>query len=69
MSSVKRVALAILVLVLALAAHTTTISAAGCGLDPVEIKPLIPVGCKDLKHACVCSSSNNCYWAWVCVKR
>ena len=38
-----------------------------CGLVP--LKPLTPLGCKDLISQCVCDSSGqNCYYIWVCVK-
>ncbi|MGA2905459.1 MAG: ATP-dependent Clp protease proteolytic subunit [Candidatus Korobacteraceae bacterium] len=37
-----------------------------CGIVP--IKPIPPIGCKDLRPECVCDSSgNNCHWEWVCV--
>ena len=40
----------------------------GCGLRPMEMKPLVPLGCKDLVQACVCDNNGkNCHWAWVCV--
>ena len=38
----------------------------GCGVVPV--KPVVPVGCKDLKPQCVCDQhGKNCAWQWVCV--
>lgn len=38
-----------------------------CGVMPV--KPVTPVGCKDLKAECVCDArGNNCHWEWLCVK-
>jgi hypothetical protein len=40
----------------------------GCGLKP--IKPLVPIGCKDLVAECRCDSNGqNCRWEWVCVQR
>jgi len=39
----------------------------GCGLKP--LKPLTPLGCKDLAAQCRCDSNGrNCRWEWVCVK-
>lgn len=39
----------------------------GCGIVP--IKPIVPIGCKDLRAECVCDASGqNCEWQWVCVK-
>lgn len=40
----------------------------GCGLKP--LKPLPPLGCKDLVAVCRCDSrGQNCRWEWVCVPR
>jgi hypothetical protein len=40
----------------------------GCGLKP--LKPLPPLGCKDLVAECRCDSDGrNCRWEWVCVPR
>lgn len=37
-----------------------------CGLVP--LKPLLPLGCRDLRPVCVCSSDGNaCWYEWVCV--
>jgi hypothetical protein len=68
MNPVKRMALLVLVLILSVVARATTVSAAGCGIEPIEVKPIPPVGCKDVRHECVCASNNNCYWAWVCIR-
>ncbi len=39
----------------------------GCGLRP--LKPLRPLGCKDLVAECVCDSDGeHCRWEWRCVK-
>lgn len=38
----------------------------GCGLKP--LKPLVPLGCRDLVAECRCDSrGQNCHWEWVCV--
>lgn len=38
-----------------------------CGLTP--LKPLKPIGCKDLVASCVCDEDGkNCRYIWVCVK-
>jgi len=53
---------------LALAAFfsTNNLNCATCGILP--IKPVPPVGCKDLKPQCVCDNKGNCDWQWLCVK-
>lgn len=39
----------------------------GCGIQP--IKPIPPIGCKDMRPICACDSHGlNCAWQWVCVK-
>lgn len=43
----------------------TPVAAASCGLKP--LKPLKPVGCKDIYAECLCQG-NDCHWEWVCVK-
>jgi hypothetical protein len=38
-----------------------------CGVVPV--KPVVPVGCKDLVAECVCDDKgHNCKYVWKCVK-
>ncbi len=38
-----------------------------CGMKP--IKPVPPVGCRDMVAECVCDSyGRNCYWIWRCVR-
>ena len=40
----------------------------GCGLKP--LKPLVPLGCKDLVAQCRCDArGQSCRWEWVCVPR
>ena len=41
-------------------------SAAGCGIRP--IKPIPPIGRKDLYAECRCNRDGDCYWEWVCVR-
>lgn len=37
-----------------------------CGFVP--IKPITPIGCRDLVAQCQCDSQGqNCRWIWVCV--
>ena len=37
----------------------------GCGIKP--IKPIPPIGCKDLRAVCTCDSEGkDCWWEWVC---
>ncbi len=39
---------------------------AGCGLEP--LKPIVPLGCRDLQAECVCNlSGDKCRWVWRCV--
>lgn len=39
----------------------------GCGLMP--LKPLVPLGCRDLTAVCTCDSTGlNCHWEWQCVR-
>ncbi len=39
-----------------------------CGIRP--IKPITPIGCRDLVAVCVCDQyGNNCVWTWQCVAR
>lgn len=39
---------------------------ADCGVVPV--KPVPPVGCKDLIPRCVCNERGDyCVWQWLCV--
>jgi len=54
----------LLALLLGLAAHARAQS--GCGVTPV--KPVRPVGCKDLVAQCQCDDRGRCRWVWVCVK-
>lgn len=38
-----------------------------CGIVP--IKPIPPLGCRDMVASCVCDANgNNCHWQWSCVK-
>lgn len=37
----------------------------GCGMRPM--KPMIPMGCRDLVAVCTCDErGQNCRWEWVC---
>jgi len=43
-----------------------TCGSRSCGIKP--IKPIPPMGCKDLIAVCVCDSRGcNCHWEWQCV--
>ena len=45
---------------------TPNAQASGCGFKP--LKPLPPLGCKDLYAVCRCDQyGQNCYWEWVCI--
>jgi hypothetical protein len=57
----------LIIMTLAASLNSSIVYAQGCGVVPV--KPVPPVGCKDLKPECVCDSNGqNCHWDWVCVK-
>lgn len=61
------IALTALLLTLAMLLWLTPhAGAAGCGLKP--LKPLVPLGCRDLVAQCVCGADGKCEWQWVCVK-
>lgn len=39
----------------------------GCPIRPM--KPMVPMGCKDLQAVCHCDArGQNCWWEWVCVR-
>ena len=41
--------------------------AAGCGTVP--IRPIPPIGCRDLRPSCMCNSTGTeCHWEWICVR-
>ncbi len=40
---------------------------AGCLFQP--LKPLTPLGCRNLISVCVCDErGKNCHWEWQCVR-
>ncbi len=54
-------------LAIALLYAASQLSAATCGIPP--IKPVTPIGCKDLRPECVCDEKGqNCGWRWICQK-
>lgn len=55
-------------IVLYLCLTSGTMSAqSGCGILP--IKPIPPIGCKDLVPQCQCNQNGQkCRWAWLCVR-
>lgn len=55
-------------LALALTSVTpSAVCAAGCGIKP--IKPIPPIGCKDLEAQCECDEQGaKCKWTWRCVR-
>jgi hypothetical protein len=55
--------------ILAFAFPLTSISVAAiCPIEPIELKPLPPIGYSDMVHACACDSTGlNCGWVWVAV--
>ncbi len=40
----------------------------GCGIEPIALKPIPPIGCRDMVHQCACTAGGACYWVWVCVQ-
>jgi len=58
----------VVMVALALVAGSGPVCASGngCGLKP--LKPLPPLGCKDLVARCQCDAKGkNCVWVWDCV--
>lgn len=49
-----------------LSAGAPAVSADSCGLKP--IKPIPPIGCKDLIAQCVTDGNGHAHWQWICVK-
>lgn len=39
--------------------------AIGCTFTP--LKPLVPMGCRDIVPECLCDADGNCQWVWHCV--
>lgn len=60
-----RIFLASLVIIATVFLVPTRVACASCGVTP--IKPIPPVGCRDLTPVCVTNGS-SAYWTWVCVK-
>jgi hypothetical protein len=56
-----------LAFVAAILASSSVPSAFGqCAIKP--IKPIPPIGCKDLLPQCVADNSGHAYWTWACVQ-
>lgn len=68
MKTLRLCVLSGLILLSALISRPTKVNALGCGLEPIELKPIPPLGCKDVYRACTCDNHGNCRWVWVCVK-
>ena len=55
-------------LVIAAPANISAGGQSGCGMKPNVMKPMVPMGCKDLVQQCVCDNKGqHCHWGWVCV--
>jgi hypothetical protein len=55
-----------IVVILLISLNSRIAYAGSCGILP--IKPIPPIGCKDLRPECVCDADgNNCHWDWVCI--
>ena len=65
----RRVLTFIGVVAMLVLAHPAPVCAqAGCGLTP--LKPLLPLGCKELLPRCQCEvtdTGTTCRWVWDCV--
>lgn len=48
------------------AAGFRSMAFSACGIQP--IKPIPPIGCRDLVAQCVLDKEGRSYWQWVCVK-
>ena len=68
MKQLIRVTLVVTAIVTAIFLFTShEVHAQGCGLTP--LKPLPPLGCRDLIPQCSCDGSGqNCHWEWICVR-
>jgi hypothetical protein len=56
----------LLTLVLASSFVPIDAQAGFCGMKP--IKPVTPVGCRDLVAVCICDRyGHNCRWEWHCI--
>lgn len=55
----------ILLVASAVAGWGNGVAQANCGIMP--IKPIIPIGCKDVVAQCQCDR-DGCRWVWVCVR-
>jgi hypothetical protein len=65
---IMAVLVAIVVGLAGLATAPVCVSGNGCGIKP--IKPIPPIGCKDLVARCQCDAKGkNCVWVWDCVPR
>lgn len=52
---------------LMIATRPVIYAADGCGIKP--IKPIPPIGCKDLVAECICdANAENCRWEWRCAR-
>lgn len=49
-----------------IAAGFRSVAFSACGILP--IKPIPPIGCRDLVAQCVVDREGHQYWQWVCVK-
>lgn len=62
-------ALLLFFLVLLLIPWRASVSAAGCGVEPPAVPPVPPVGCRAMRHQCICDNTGqHCSWVWVCVR-
>lgn len=52
---------------LGVAAFTSTPACASGGCGIVPIRPIPPIGCRNLCPSCQCDSTGlRCSWVWVC---
>ena len=54
------------IITLCLLQSPVSVTGNGCGIEP--LKPIVPLGCRDIYPECVCDQNGNCVWRWVCVK-
>ena len=57
--------IALIACALVLGARPSQSCAQGC-LEP--LKPIPPLGCRDLIGQCICDGQGRCSWIWTCVK-
>ncbi|MBI1181590.1 MAG: hypothetical protein GC201_13645 [Alphaproteobacteria bacterium] len=56
-----------ILLLAAVALFATPAAAETCSIPP--LKPIPPIGCKDLLPKCICDSGGECHWIFECIRK